>query len=61
MDGATFELFLARLGHRRRCVINCDPSHFVLQQLHYLDFIDIYKESTCAFRVKDAEFKPARG
>ena len=44
-------------GHKR-CNINYDPSHFVLQQLDYLDFIDIYHERIKAFHVKDAEFNP---
>ena len=34
------------------------PSHFVLQCLDYLDFIDIYHERIVAFHVKDAEFNP---
>jgi sugar phosphate isomerase/epimerase len=59
MDGATFEMFLERLGDHPRCRINYDPSHFVLQQLDYLDFIDIYHERICAFHVKDAEFNPS--
>ncbi|MBI3674972.1 MAG: sugar phosphate isomerase/epimerase, partial [Rhizobiales bacterium] len=58
MDGVTFEMFLERLGNHKRCMINYDPSHFVLQQLDYLDFIDIYRERICAFHVKDAEFNP---
>ena len=41
-----------------RCNINYDPSHFLLQQLDYLDFIDIYHERIKAFHVKDAEFNP---
>ncbi|MFZ1679883.1 MAG: sugar phosphate isomerase/epimerase [Rhizobiaceae bacterium] len=57
-DGATFEMFLAALGGHARCAINYDPSHFVLQQLDYLDFIDIYHERIRAFHVKDAEFNP---
>ena len=57
-DGATFERFVEALkGHKRAC-INYDPSHFVLQQLDYLDFIDIYHERIKAFHVKDAEFNP---
>jgi sugar phosphate isomerase/epimerase len=57
-DGATFELFVdAVKGHQRAC-INYDPSHFVLQQLDYLSFIDIYHERIKAFHVKDAEFNP---
>lgn len=57
-DGATFELFLEALGGHKRCTINYDPSHFVLQQLDYLAFIDIYHERISAFHVKDAEFNP---
>jgi hypothetical protein len=41
-DGATFEMFLDAVGGHARCNINYDPSHFLLQQLDYLDFIDIY-------------------
>jgi sugar phosphate isomerase/epimerase len=58
IDGITFEMFLERLNNHPRCQINYDPSHFVLQQLDYLDFIDIYHERICAFHVKDAEFNP---
>lgn len=57
-DGATFELFLERLDGHPRCRINYDPSHFLLQQLDYLAFIDIYHERISAFHVKDAEFRP---
>jgi len=57
-DGATFELFLERLNDHPRCRINYDPSHFLLQQLDYLAFIDIYHERISAFHVKDAEFRP---
>jgi sugar phosphate isomerase/epimerase len=58
MDGITFEMLLERLNNHPRCQINYDPSHFVLQQLDYLSFIDIYHERICAFHVKDAEFNP---
>lgn len=57
-DGATFEMFLARVNNHPRCAINYDPSHFVLMQLDYLAFIDIYHERIRAFHVKDAEFNP---
>jgi sugar phosphate isomerase/epimerase len=57
-DGATFERFLEAVGGHKRCAINYDPSHFLLQQLDYLDFIDIYHERIKAFHVKDAEFNP---
>lgn len=58
-DGATFEMFLARVGNHPRCNINYDPSHFLLQQLDYLAFIDIYAQRIKAFHVKDAEFNPS--
>jgi sugar phosphate isomerase/epimerase len=57
-DGASFELFLDRLNGHKRCCINYDPSHFLLMQLDYLAFIDIYHERIKAFHVKDAEFNP---
>lgn len=57
-DGATFEMFLDALGGHARCNINYDPSHFLLQQLDYLAFIDLYHERIKAFHVKDAEFRP---
>jgi sugar phosphate isomerase/epimerase len=59
MDGATFEMFLERVGNHPRCCINYDPSHFLLQQLDYLGFIDVYRERIKAFHVKDAEFNPS--
>lgn len=57
-DGATFEMFLQRLGNHPRCNILFDPSHFVLQQLDYLEFIDLYHDRIKMFHVKDAEFRP---
>jgi sugar phosphate isomerase/epimerase len=57
-DGATFEMFLDALKGHRRCAINYDPSHFLLQGLDYLAFIDIYHERIKAFHVKDAELNP---
>ncbi|MDJ0934360.1 MAG: sugar phosphate isomerase/epimerase [Kiloniellales bacterium] len=57
-DGITFEMFLERVGGHPRCNILYDPSHFVLQQLDYLAFIDFYHERIKAFHVKDAEFNP---
>ena len=57
-DGATFEMLLDRLDGHKRCTINYDPSHFLLQQLDYLAFIDIYHERITAYHVKDAEFRP---
>jgi sugar phosphate isomerase/epimerase len=57
-DGATFEMFLERVNNHPRCCINYDPSHFLLQQLDYLEFIDIYHERIKALHIKDAEFRP---
>ncbi len=57
-DGTTFERFLEALDDHTRCKITYDPSHFLLQQLDYLAFIDIYHERISAFHVKDAEFNP---
>jgi sugar phosphate isomerase/epimerase len=57
-DGATFEMFLDRVDQHPRCCLNYDPSHFLLQQLDYLEFIDIYHERIKALHIKDAEFRP---
>lgn len=57
-DGISYEMFLARTGNHPRCKILYDPSHFVLQQLDYLGFIDVYHQRIGAFHVKDAEFNP---
>jgi len=57
-DGITFEMFLERVKNHQRCNILFDPSHFVLQQLDYLEFIDLYHERIKMFHVKDAEFRP---
>ncbi|RJG53239.1 sugar phosphate isomerase/epimerase [Sphingobium terrigena] len=57
-DGVTFERFLDAVDGHARANILYDPSHFLLQQLDYLAFIDIYHERIKAFHVKDAEFRP---
>jgi sugar phosphate isomerase/epimerase len=57
-DGATFERFLAAVGGHARAGILFDPSHFVLQQLDYLEFVDLYRDRIKAFHVKDAEYRP---
>jgi sugar phosphate isomerase/epimerase len=57
-DGVTFEMFLERTGNHPRCNILYDPSHFLLQQLDYLGFIDVYHQRIRAFHAKDAEFNP---
>ena len=57
-DGVSYERFLEAVdGHDRACILY-DPSHLLLQQLDYLQFIDIYHERIGAFHVKDAEFLP---
>ena len=57
-DGVTFERFLDAVDGHERAHILYDPSHFVLQQLDYLQFIDIYHPRIRMFHVKDAEFRP---
>ena len=57
-DGASFERFLEAVNDHPRAAILYDPSHFLLQQLDYLAFIDLYHERIKAFHVKDAEFNP---
>ncbi|CAN7444440.1 sugar phosphate isomerase/epimerase family protein [Massilia sp. LjRoot122] len=58
-DGATFEMLLERVGHHPRLAIAYDPSHFLLQQLDYLEFIDLYHDRIKVMHVKDAEFRPS--
>ena len=57
-DGITFERFLAAVDDHPRANILYDPSHFVLQAMDYLQFIDIYRDRIRMFHVKDAEFNP---
>jgi sugar phosphate isomerase/epimerase len=57
-DGASFEMFLDLLKEHPRCNLLFDPSHFVLQQLNYLEYIDLYHSRIKMFHVKDAEFNP---
>lgn len=57
-DGISFEMFLERVDNHTRCNMLYDPSHYVLQQLDYLENIDIYHDRIKMFHVKDAEFNP---
>lgn len=57
-DGITYEMFLEKVKDHPRACLLYDPSHFVLQCLDYLSFIDIYHQRIRAFHVKDAEFNP---
>jgi len=57
-DGITYERFLEKVGNHQRACLLYDPSHFLLQGLKYLDFIDIYQQRIRMFHVKDAELNP---
>lgn len=58
-DGATFEMFLDVSDNHPAACLCYDPSHFLLQQLDYLEFIQLYGERIKSFHVKDAEFRPS--
>jgi sugar phosphate isomerase/epimerase len=58
-DGATFEKFLEVSHDHPAACINYDPSHFLLQQLDYCEFIRRYGDRIKSFHVKDAEFQPS--
>jgi len=58
-DGATFEMFLEHVDDHPAACLNYDPSHFLLQQLDYLEFIRLYGARIKGFHVKDAEFRPS--
>lgn len=55
-DGETYEMFLEKVNNHARACLLYDPSHFVLQCLDYIQYIDFYHERIRAFHVKDAEF-----
>ncbi len=57
-DGVSYEMFLEAANNHSRACLLYDPSHFVLQQLDYLQYIDFYHERIKMFHVKDAEFNP---
>ena len=57
-DGISYERFLKVTNNHSAAKILYDPSHFILQQLDYLQFIDFYHENIRMFHVKDAEFNP---
>ena len=57
-DGITYEMFLSHTNNHSRACLLYDPSHFVLQCLDYLEYIDNYHERIRMFHVKDAEFNP---
>ena len=57
-DGVSYEMFLEKVNNHPRACLLYDPSHFVLQCLDYLAYIDYYHERIKMFHVKDAEFNP---
>lgn len=57
-DGVTYEMFLEAVNNHPRACLLYDPSHFVLQAMDYLSYIDHYHERIRMFHVKDAEFNP---
>ena len=57
-DGVTYEMFLEKVNNHKRACLLYDPSHFVLQCLDYLSYIDNYHERIKMFHVKDSEFNP---
>lgn len=57
-DGITYEMFLDNVNQHPRACLLYDPSHFVLQQLDYIQYIDFYHERIKALHVKDSEFNP---
>ena len=58
-DGVTFEMFLEAVDQHPRANILYDPSHFVLQVMDYLGFIDVYHQRIRMFHAKDAEYNPS--
>lgn len=57
-DGVSYERFLSNVNNHPRACLLYDPSHFVLQSMDYLAYIDHYHERIKMFHVKDAEFNP---
>jgi sugar phosphate isomerase/epimerase len=51
-------MFLDLVDNHEAACINYDPSHFLLQQLDYIEFVKIYGARIKGFHVKDAEFRP---
>jgi len=57
-DGISYQMFLDKVNNHARACLLYDPSHFVLQCLDYLAYIDHYHKRIKMFHVKDAEFNP---
>lgn len=60
-DGATWEMFLEACNHHPRARINYDPSHFLLQGMDYLQFIDLYHDRSAPFTSKMPSSIPTGG
>ena len=58
-DGATYQRFLELVDEHPAACLTYDPSHLLLQQADYLQFIEIFHERIRCFHVKDAEFHPS--
>lgn len=57
-DGISFERFWEATGKHPRVNLLYDPSHFILQQLDYIRYIDHYHSFIKMMHVKDAEYNP---
>lgn len=57
-DGISYEMFLEQVDFHKRACLLYDPSHFILQCLDYLEYIDFYHQRIRACHIKDAEFNP---
>ncbi|CAM3817349.1 AP endonuclease [Flavobacterium branchiophilum] len=57
-DGVSYERFLDKVHQHPRACLLYDPSHFILQCLDYVAYIDHYHERIKACHIKDAEFHP---
>lgn len=55
-DGDSFLKFLDLTSNHPAVCITYDPSHFLIQQLDYIEFIRIFYSRITCFHVKDAEF-----
>ncbi len=57
-DGITFEMFWDATDKHQKVKMLYDPSHLLLQQMDYLQYIDHYHHFIKMFHVKDAEYNP---
>ncbi|MBL8219928.1 MAG: TIM barrel protein [Bryobacterales bacterium] len=57
-DGASFERFLSAVSNHPAAGIAYHPAHLLVQQVDYLEFINVYAERIGVFLMADAEFLP---